>query len=758
MKAGIYGIIFTFITTLVIFSLVKKNNIGEISFPKSFSFRFLSNRSTEEITEYMCSKSSLDLVDFYKKTGPDYELDISDGSNVMNEIVKTVITNSSGIENIGIDQVKEYFSNSTKYIILLIAFIIFTILWTPYCFCVCCRCCLCCPDCCLKCPKLFTFSGIVLCALVLVNCFIGYSENGSIVNGVYGLGCSFLKIEQHLIKGDEFTKDKPYWIGINTIISKLKETSYNISTLGTKTQNIQKQLNSINELFAIFSKNLTNEYTERSTSTLKNPIPDEADFLPEKYYELYGPPTKEKTALYLINEEISKYHDYTFNGINAVISVINEATDKATSISTKINEITDSVDKSVKKVDTKIGEEIRKYDDLLDEIDSTSRSYMNILFTVNLILIVVIGVSLILILFCNCGKTLLCLSWVVLYALMLFSFLLGAIFGLIGSFVQDASACAIETMKDIKNIDKLSKDVKEIGDICLNGNGSLANSSLIPLDYDTEIVDNIYNLEVKIDEGITLIEDYEPVSIKENEKQYDTIKERPKLLLTQLQMALAYMQTYTDLSVSNTHISSSTPIYDEWEMNILDCVYDYSPHKKTQKRRLSEEKQMCLVLSEWNLEDIADRYKDIQSNDHTNILQQVEKYYNSINDFIVSNNELIGSIKEQNTAFNNSFSNIGKEEVKVLNGIKDIIIPFRDSYIEIVGDKSIFEILNCKFLKRDVTKVIEVLYDSFGSSFQVTATLFIMISCYELAITLVVLIVFASLKKKEIRSEYIEIK
>ena len=758
MKAGIYGIIFTFITTLVIFSLVKKNNIGEISFPKSFSFRFLSNRSTEEITEYMCSKSSLDLVDFYKKTGPDYELDISNGSNVMNEIVKAVITNSSGIENIGIDQVKEYFSNSTKYIILLIAFIIFTILWTPYCFCVCCKCCLCCPDCCLKCPKIFTFSGIVLCALVLVNCFIGYSENGSIVNGVYGLGCSFLKIEQHLIKGDEFTKDKPYWIGINPIISKLKETSYNISTLGTKTQNIQKQLNSINELFAIFSKNLTNEYTERSTSTLKNPIPDEADFLPEKYYELYGPPTKEKTALYLINEEISKYHDYTFNGINAVISVINEATDKATSISTKINEITDSVDKSVKKVDTKIGEEIRKYDDLLDEIDSTSRSYMNILFTVNLILIIVIGVSLILILFCNCGKTLLCLSWVVLYALMLFSFLLGAIFGLIGSFVQDASACAIETMKDIKNIDKLSKDVKEIGDICLNGNGSLANSSLIPLDYDTEIVDNIYNLEVKIDEGITLIEDYDPVSIKENEKQYDTIKERPKLLLTQLQMALAYMQTYTDLSVSNTHISSSTPIYDEWEMNILDCVYDYSPHKKTQKRRLSEEKQMCLVLSEWNLEDIADRYKDIQSNDHTNILQQVEKYYNSINDFIVSNNELIGSIKEQNTAFNNSFSNIGKEEVKVLNGIKDIIIPFRDSYIEIVGDKSIFEILNCKFLKRDVTKVIEVLYDSFGSSFQVTATLFIMISCYELAITLVVLIVFASLKKKEIRSEYIEIK
>ena len=760
MKAGIYGIIFTFIATLVIFGLVKKNNIGEISFPKSFSFRFLSNRTTEELTDYMCSKSSSDLVGFYNQTSSDYEFEIPDGSSVMREIVKAFISNSSdvSVENIGKEQVKNYFTKSPKYIIILIIFILFTLLWLPYCFCICCKCCLCCPDCCLKCPNVFIFCGIVLCALILINCFIGYTENGSIVNGIYGLGCSSLKIEQHLIKGDEFTVNKPYWVGINTIITKLQETSHNISTLETKTKNIENQLKTIDELFTTFSENVTNEYTERSTSELKNPIPDEKDFLPLNYYKLYGPPTEEETALYLVQEEINRYHDYTFKGLEGVISVINNATDQATSISTKINDISNSLDTKVKDIDNKIGEEIRKYDDIIDQIDSYSRNYMNFLFSINLLLIIVVCVSLILLLLCKCGKLLLCISWVFLYLLMLSSFLLGAIFGLLGSFVQDASSCAIETIRDIKSIDKLNDDVKKVVDICLNGNGSLAQSNLIPLDYNTEIIDNIYNLEVKIDEGIELIEDYSPISIKENEKQYNKLKERPKMLLKELQTALVYMQTYTDLSVGDTHVSSSTPIYDEWEIHEADCIYTYSPHKETKTRRLSEENKVCLVLTEWSLEDITDRYKDIQSSDDINIIEQIEKYYNSINDFIVSNNELIGSIKEQNKAFNNSFNNIGKEEVKVLKGIKDIILPFRDSFIEILGKdgKSIFEILNCRFLKRDVNKVIEVLYDSFGSSFQVTAALFIMISCYELAINLIVLIIIAALNKQRIKSADID--
>lgn len=757
MKAGIQGIIFTLITTLVIFGLVKKENIGEISFPKSLTFRFLSsNKTTEEITEDMCSKSSSDLKEFYEITPPNYVFNISNRTSAMRDIIKNVILNYTNI-NLGPDEIKnyviDYVKESSKYIISLVIFALFLILWVPYCLCICCKCCLFCPDCCLKCPNVFIFCGIALCALILINCFIGYSENNSLVNGIYGFGCSFLKIEQHLIKGDEYTKEPPYWMGINGIISKLRETGKNISSLGTKTKDLRDQLKTVDELLKTFSENVTNEYTVRKDSELKNPIPGEKDFQPI-YFNKYGPADKENTALYLVSQEIEKYHDYTFQGINTVISVIENATSQITNINKKIENISEEIDIKVNEIDTKIANITMKYDDYLDTVDSYSRNYMNLFFSIDLLIILVIGVSLILLLLCKCGKCTLCVSWVFLYLTMLFSFLFGASIGIVGSFIQELSGCAIETVRDLKSIDKVDDSAKNIVDICLNGNGSLAQNSLIPLDYNTEIIDSIYSLEVKINEGISLIEEYNPTSIKINEEQYNEISERPKPYVIQLQQALTQLQKYTDISQGDSYVSSSTPISDEWEINEKDCIYTYPQPKQT--RRLNEENQICLILKEWSMKDIAERYKNIKLTDNTNITQHIEKYNNSINSFITSNNELLASIKEQNKAFNNSFTNIGKEEIKILNGIKGIILPFRDSYREIVGDKSIFEMFNCNFLKRDVNKVVEVLYDSLGSTFQVTATLFIMISCYELAITLIVLIVIAALNKKQTKSEDID--
>ena len=78
-----------------------------------------------------------------------------------------------------------------------------------------------------------------------------------------------------------------------------------------------------------------------------------------------------------------------------------------------------------------------------------------------------------------------------------------------------------------------------------------------------------------------------------------------------------------------------------------------------------------------------------------------------------SHNNLKNDIIEKNSEFNNSFINIGKEEIKVLENINGIIKPFREIVEEIVGNGSIFEILNCQFLKRDVNKVLEQLYNGF---------------------------------------------
>ena len=45
--------------------------------------------------------------------------------------------------------------------------------------------------------------------------------------------------------------------------------------------------------------------------------------------------------------------------------------------------------------------------------------------------------------------------------------------------------------------------------------------------------------------------------------------------------------------------------------------------------------------------------------------------------------------------------------------------------------------------------IIEHLYNSFGSTFKTTSTLLLMISAYELAMTLIILIIMTSLGKKD---------
>ena len=76
-----------------------------------------------------------------------------------------------------------------------------------------------------------------------------------------------------------------------------------------------------------------------------------------------------------------------------------------------------------------------------------------------------------------------------------FFIFLGAIFGIIGSFIQDTSWGTSNLIKNLNEV-KIDEKIKDIAEICLNGNGSLAQSNLIDINFDTSIIDNIYNLKI----------------------------------------------------------------------------------------------------------------------------------------------------------------------------------------------------------------------------------------------------------------------
>ena len=560
MKSGIQGILFAFLGTLAIYSLVKTGVSEKI--PK---LRLLSSRTVEEIREDMCSKVP-ELKKFYKEQSPEYEFSSSEGSDLLIKIIKQFVKSSSSKQEIGKDEVKDYFEESAGYICVLIIFIILCILWIPYIFMVCFKRCLCCcPGSCKNCPKFLLIGGIVLCGCAAINCFIGYTENGKIVDGVYGLGCSVLKVEEHLLDGDEYTSKKPYWAGLRTILTELNETKDNINTFKNITDNLK---NTTDYLFQSFENDLTSEYNTRIKQKVKNPNPyDEEKEIKPFILESYGPPSDQSSPLGAINYEISIYKDYYNDGFREIYEAIDNIDGTFTE---NMNSLMNDLDKNIKKTNKTISNRITEYDDTLVNINSNAKRYINSFFSINLILVIVVVVSLVLILMCKKGNMILCISWFFLYILMLLTFFLGAVFGLIGSFMQDASYGGSYLTKNLNEIETLDSQALDIAEICLNGNGSLANSELIPSNFELSKVDDVFALEKNFNESIEKLENYTPYSTEADKQLYESIM-TSKDYLVEIQQPLKEVRKYIDISVEDT--KTTVQIYDEWQINEVDCVY-----------------------------------------------------------------------------------------------------------------------------------------------------------------------------------------
>ena len=742
MKSGIQGIIIAFLGTLLIFSLVRTD-----IYEKMPKFRFLSNRTMTEIREEMCSKSSSDLNNFYKKTGPNYDFNPPE-SKMLQNVIKNFV-NSSSSQEIGKEEVEDYFGDRPLYIFILILFIMLILLWIPYILCVCCKCCCLVPESCLSCPKVYVFICLALCALALINCFIGYSYNGNIVDGVYGLGCTILKIEQHLLEGDEYKSEKPYWIGLQTILVKLQQTSANITNLQEKPHSIQQQFqNTVHLMVQEFHTNLTDEYDRRKDQKVFNPDPSNSNKIVPTYLNLYGPEDQKGTILNSIYSEIDELYSLSENGVDNITSIISSATNKTTEISETLNTTRRNVDDNIKNIDNSIASKINEYDDTFYLVESKARTYMNLFFSFNLIITIVVGVSLIFICLCNKGLLLLCLSWFALYIFMLLTFFLGALFGLIGSFIQDASS-GIHYL--INHLDEVGFEgqSKDIAEICLKGNGSLAQSSLIP-DFDLSLIDNVYSLESFIDEVKKNISDYPPISIEEASKKYDELLKNKNQLIDVVD-SLNKVRKLTDKNYDG-HSVTNAPYADEWEISEKDCQYGVLDPDKVNQEGVLNEYENCLVITKWTRDQIEKRYEDFEP---ATIQNEVLLYYDSITEYMKDTEKLIEEVKAKNDEFRDSFKSICQKDIDLLNQTKEIIRPLRESYEEIVGDNSIFEILNCKFLKRDVNKIMQELYDSFGVSFLNISTLFILISVSELCMTFFILLIMKAFGNK-IKSEDIE--
>ena len=734
------GIIITLIGTLAIYALSKKDFLD--NFP--FSFRFLVSKDTEKSIEKMCSNSELDLVEFYKTTGPNYNYTIPQDSESSDEIAKKLFTDPSSI---GGDDIKNFIFKSSL-VTFLVLFVILVILWIPFTCCICCKCCLCIPKGVLKCSRCFTYICFLFCIVILCLCFSGYYKNSSVIHGIYGLVCSLLKIGHHLLNGDDY-KVKPYWSGVTTIIDQLSNTTKNISNLLVLVSETNGKLTVINDLLNNMDYDLSYEYDFRvNNTTIYSPLPGEEKFFPA-YLNNYGPPTNESTILGQIQKQLNDFKPYSADSLRQILGVI-DLKDSAKDIKDTIEVVCDVLKENIDNIDSKIGEVIENFEGAIHEIDSAGRGVMNTLFSVNIGLMIAIFTSLILIYYCKCGHCPLCISWFFLYIFMLLSLVLGALFLILGLFVQNLSSGINHYIISIDDSDNVALNILNV---CLNKDGLLTHSSIFPEDFNVSVIDNIYSLEKVINIFIDNLKMYNFSSISIIENQYEDFMKRPKFYIPQLEASLNNIRKYIDLSLNDSYVSKKSSSYEEWEINKEDCEegYKYLPKDNNTKGIGSD--KFCLVIEDWKLEDIKERYKNIKSNNESiDINKVIESYFISISNCISSNDELISDIEKNNTKFNESIIKIRNSSIDALNSVLGVVKPFRESFREIVGEGSIFNILNCNFFKRDFNKLLEELYVEFGSAFRSTSDILLSICAFEVVMTLLTLIIITNLIKKKDKS------
>jgi len=299
------------------------------------------------------------------------------------------------------------------------------------------------------------------------------------------------------------------------------------------------------------------------------------------------------------------------------------------------------------------------------------------------------------------------------------------------------------------NIDKINYEKKDVLETCINGNGSLIFTKSIHFNFDSNIIDNIFKLESNISEGINSLTQYNFNSTKVNEKIYNIILNKPKSEVTELLTALEDIKKYINSEVEGSKVDSSTPIYDKWEVTKEDCGEEYYPPQNSLRNLIeeNENKNHCLVITEWKVEDIQERYSTIKSKEEgISISEMAKQYHTSINNFMKDHTDLMNNIINKNVEFNSSMNYIKESEIGVLNNTKEIITPFRQIYNKIVDKGSVFGIMNCKFIKRDLNKVAEILYNDIGGTFRSTSIIFLAISGCELLITIFVLVIMKSLR------------
>ena len=510
------------------------------------------------------------------------------------------------------------------------------------------------------------------------------------------------------------TNNLPKWIGISGIKDILTKTEVQLDKISQAYPSAFSNNDWASKDSADFEKSLSDSYSSFSASTLNNPNPANSlkggvSKITPIYIKLYGNYKEPNTALNTVYKEFDLK-------ISGSITLMNRAKEYSTNLNAYMSDIKNTLRSIRSNVDSFTSSFDKISTDVIDTwIDAQNRANDNgvaaflALFGICVLIAVFSTICLIFFAICckvQCLRIPLHVMWNLTCLIMILTFLLGGVFGLLGLVGVDG----VPVIKWIFGTENLqSSDPKIVGsgasaryiNTCINGNGDLSKE-FIPANSNANYLDQLYQVSYNLSVTSNTIETY---------KKSEAIKKLNSFYTS----AINDVSLTTDQTLGNNDISSIYQEFRKWtDVSSNPSLKDCSPNPQdvwVQSQELcpgaytyvtdgAVGNKNCLAYTKFSASSVSSRYSSLSgckytTNDFSSVSTSVSAYTSTLNSYISENTALLNQLINNNNVLDASFSQMAVKLSDSLNKIKGVIDPLYNLFQEVVGSNGLFTLVNC---------------------------------------------------------------
>ena len=722
-------------------------------------------------TNKICDKGSEGLQNYYKN-GDDKSIKIDDESissenrpKYIDALIDLISGKGDSTENL-----KEYLIHIIPVLIFLVISILFLPGWLTCCICSCCDCCCCC--CCKKpfCKIPFYIITLVIYILGIVISIYGLSQSNSIFVGLADTECSILKFIGEVLEG-ETKETKPKWIGIDNISTKFNEAKEQVDALQgslvtdlrtkkedvkTKKQNFETEMETQSTNVATNKENLSGlsesslngEYqldiVQLFGKFRKNNDVDVVDVtytdntLMDWWYNEYIETAKQSEKY--MEESASNYEELSKN--NGASSALNDGV-----------EALKTIENAFDNIKNKVSDILIEYSDIIDEYGKLAfKIAFSVLMAMNVIIAVFITIEMFFsFLKANTRclkcflKSLIHIFWNILAIITFVTLLLGSAFIFLGTVGKDL----ISVVNFLVGEENLNSDETVLLDSapsylskCISGDGNIVEDlnldlhSLKNFDQLTNAYNELERAKIKADDLV------------KNKIAYNQYKSRYEEIVDYKIDNFNLISTSKALNFKNVldTIHQNKQI-DTWSISCGD-----NSHSCQSPRGASETDSFCIKPQTCNVDHTVYNWYSSSGNsvliDYAKIL---DSFIHSISQIkSISTEEK--SIKNALTSLDSKYEDFLKEEISTLTVYQTKIESLVKIFNDVIGEEGeITDIINCKFIGKNVKVVLKLLDNSLGKDFYTVGICLLVAGlamCISISFTILLNIILDSLKNK----------